>query len=954
MVSKGGTPMTFKHTTSHRWPLLPQMLWPLLVIEVMLLSTVVMWYWHESSSRIHREALGRAELIAQAIEQRAQSTSAIEALNRLAESFAANRDVEEVSVVETSSGAIRNSSIPALVGNSRTGHPHLPTRQHLSHVPPNHLEGVYAGHSFIYIASALFPTGNGGTASKFNILVRINVSQPWHMLWRDITAFALTGGLLVCATILLFYGMLYVHIYHPLLTIRNAMHNFTVGQRNIRLPAMRSSEFHNLAATLQTLLHGQTENELQLTNYTNKMEVMTAEMESARDEALRANLMKSDFLATMSHEIRTPMNGVIGMTDLLLESGLTGKQAHYARTVQQSAESLLSLIDDILDFSKIEAGKIDLEKTPFNLPDLMDGIGNILAAKARDKSLEMVLEVDTSLPAQFVGDPSRLRQVLLNLLGNAIKFTHHGYVMLSVHPAPGAPVGAAFSPGSPFPLVIQVKDTGVGIPPEMQKRVFEKFIQADSSTTRKYGGTGLGLAICQQLIQLMGGTITLESGVNAGTIFTINLSLPLGKQREAPATYPELAGKRILLIDDLPINLTVIQKQLQHLGLEVTTALNAKQALEHTEAATRRHQPFDLVLLDYLMPVQNGEQIATALRKLPHHADTPMVMMSASDGQGYQKRFAELGFSALLSKPLSLDTLAGTLSEALRHEGKPTHPIASLQPIAKGSYKGRRVLVADDNRSNREYIATLLEEMGFTVDEAVNGTEALTKVTSGDPYDLVLMDCEMPELDGRTATRNIRRKLSATDLPILALTGHTDARELDLCRAVGMNDCLAKPLRRTDLETALRTWLPLPAAHANPAQLVGRNILLVEDNRFNREFMTELLTTAGATVYTADNGKESLHALGRHPFIDAVLMDCQMPEMDGYEATEKIRQRQAAGEWPYMPIIALTANAMKGDREKCLAVGMDDYLSKPVNKHLLFATLAEWLTRASPQPTPNG
>lgn len=933
---------------SKAWPLLPQMLWPIIFIEVTLLAIVVAWYTRESYSHIQEDTSNRAELIAQAVEHRGQSTAIVEALNRVAESFAANRDVEEISIIDRTTRTIRNSSNPQIIGQLVSQHPDELVRTQLeSMIKPNTSHGVYGSETYVYVMPTILPpTKHNQRATNGIIMVKLNVMLPWQTLWRDIIAFALTGGLLICATVLFFYGMIYAHIYRPLTIIRATMLKYTAGHRDVAAPPMYSSEFDAVATSMNSMLRKQTENEEQLNSYTNQMELLTMEMEKARDDALHANKMKSEFLATMSHEIRTPMNGVIGMTDLLLDSGLNSKQNHYARTVQQSAEALLSLIDDILDFSKIEAGKIELEKSPFNLTELTENLGDILSVRARDKALELVMHIDPRLPQVFIGDSSRLRQVLVNLLGNAIKFTHHGYVMLSVQINEEG-THTEFTEGQICPLTIRIKDTGVGIPFEMQQRVFEKFVQADSSTTRKFGGTGLGLAICQQLIHLMNGSISVESTLNEGTTFTINLDLPIGKIRRQINNYPELAGKRILVIDDLPINLTVIQKQLEHLDMETSVALNGKQAHELAESANHRGQPFDVFLIDYLMPVQNGEQLGSMLHNIPAYTDTPLVMMSASDGLGYQKRFTDKGFCGLLGKPFSLNTLAETLASALRNET--LLPVTdAARNISKGAYRGKRVLVADDNRSNREYISTLMEEMGFVVDEAVNGAVALKNVTenalNGTHFDLILMDCEMPELDGRTATRNLREKYTADDLPILALTGHTDAQELDICRKSGMNDCLAKPLRRADLEAALRRWLPLPAA-LPVKPLEGRNILLVEDNRFNREFMTELLSAAGATVHTADNGLESLKMFARHPYLDAILMDCQMPEMDGYQATEKIRQRQAAGEWPYIPIIALTANAMKGDREKCLAVGMDDYLAKPVNKQQLFATLQEWLNR---------
>ena len=934
-----------------RMALLPQMLWPVILLEFTLLALVVAWYSHESFQRINQQTETQAELIAQAMEHRGQSSSVQESINRMAENFVSNRNIEEISIVDVTTQNIRNSSNPTLINHPLSSHPDPRIGRELQQLHDYKSHGFYNGNNYVYLMPTVLPstTNNQSTYYKCIIVVELNVIMPWQTLWRDILVFTLAGCILIFTTILLFYGLLYFHIYKPLRSISNTMQRYSHGQRQAEVPTLTSTEFNHVATSMNAMLHQQSEDEEQLSTYAAQMEVLTMDMEKARDDALLANQVKSEFMATMSHEIRTPMNGVIGMTDLLLDSGLNSKQAHYARTVQQSAEALLSLIDDILDFSKIEAGKIELERTTFNITEMFESLGDILAVKARDKALEMVMQIDPTLPQTFVGDPSRLRQILVNLIGNAIKFTHHGYVMLSVQ-VENQPADGLWTEGTICNLTMKIRDTGIGIPEEMQKRVFEKFIQADASTTRQYGGTGLGLAICQQLLALMHGSIKLESRLNEGSTFTISLALPVGQQRNSAAYYPELANKRILVIDDLPINLTVIQGQLENLGMQVTTSLNGKQAKEAADSALRRQTPFDLILIDYLMPVQNGEQVGAILRAIPGYEATPQIMMSASDGQGYQKRFTELGFRALIGKPFSLGTIAETLTDIYRTGNTGEANQESPRTISRNSYLGKRVLVADDNRSNREYISTLLEEMGFTVEEAINGAVALEKVAGGEHFDLILMDCEMPELDGRTATRNIRNKFTAEELPVLALTGHTDVQELELCRTVGMNDCLAKPLRRADLETAVRKWLPLAVTPPKARHLEGRNLLLVEDNRFNQEFMTDLLTAAGATVHTADNGIESLKMLARYPYLDMILMDCQMPEMDGYLATEKIRQRQAAGEWPYIPIIALTANAMKGDREKCLAVGMDDYLTKPVNRQHLFSTLEKWLERPNAPP----
>ncbi len=944
--------MTISHLTSltGRFSLMPQILGPIILAEVLLLAFIVGWYSIHSLERIKEQASSRAEIIAQTFERRSRSETDLATLSRIAESIAANRDVAEITLLDATSQKVLVSNKTVLVGANGLSHPDAYFRAEYPRARSlRQQQGVFRG-SLYYLftpthVASIETSRISLHADRFNglIVTTLDLTDTWRGFRNDLIVFALAGGLLVCITILLIYALLYYFASQPLMFIRHTMQSYTQGQRNITAQPLTSAEFNEVGTSLTTMLTRLTENETQLSTFATQMKNLKEDMQTARDEALHANRMKSEFMATMSHEIRTPMNGVIGMSDLLLESGLSGKQAHYARTVQQSAESLLSLIDDILDFSKIEAGKVELEHTPFHLTALCEGIGDILAVKARDKGLEIVINLDPSLPQMLVGDSARLRQVLVNLVGNAIKFTRQGYVMLSATLAAPVPT-EGWQEGAVCPVLFQVKDTGIGIPPEAQSRVFDKFVQADASTTRKYGGTGLGLAICRQLVSLMGGHIGLESRVNEGSTFTLSLTLPVGPQREVPSTYPHLAGKTVLVVDDLPVNLTVIASQLSQLGIRSRGMLNAKQALDEAQSAATRKQPYDLVLIDYLLPGRSGEQLGTDLRALPAYAHTPLVMMTATDSQGYQRRFAEQGFAALLSKPFGLNILAETLTEAL--SGNSYSPLSTQPTLTRGCYQGKRALVADDNRSNREYIAALLQEMGFEVTEAGTGIEAIAAVTqataSNKPIHIALLDCEMPELDGRTATRTLRESFTPAELPILALTGHTEASELQSCMAAGMNACLAKPLRKPELDTALLQWLPPQTEESHP--LEGRTIMLVEDNRFNREYLTELLTGCGATVHTAENGLECLRVLGNHPYIDSILMDCQMPEMDGYQATERIRERQAQGEWTYIPIIALTANAMKGDREKCLAVGMDDYLSKPVNRKQLLTTLEHWFT----------
>ena len=939
-----------------RFSLLPQVLGPIILAEVILLAFIVGWYAVHSQERIKAQAASRAEIIAQTFERRSRNETEQSILTRVAESIAANRDVAELTLIDSVTQKVMVSNKGMLKGMNGMTHPDAGFRAEFAHARNLHRQsGVFRGELY-YLFTPTYVAASEHTLTNLNgnlfngiIVTTLDLTDTWRGFRNDILVFTLAGGLLVCITILLIYGLLYYFVAMPLMHIRQTMQNITLGLRNIATPPLSSTEFNEVATSLNTMLRRLTENEHQLNSFASQMKSLKEDMQIARDEALHANRMKSEFMATMSHEIRTPMNGVIGMSDLLLESGLTGKQAHYARTVQQSAESLLSLIDDILDFSKIEAGKIELEHAAFNLTNLCEGIGDILAVKARDKGLEIVINIDPNLPQTLVGDAARLRQVLVNLLGNAVKFTRQGYVMLSATPEQPAPENG-WHEGQACPVLFQVKDTGIGIAPEAQARVFDKFVQADASTTRQYGGTGLGLAICRQLVGLMGGHIGLESRLNEGSTFSLPITLPVGPVREVPSFNPHLTGKNVLVVDDLPINLTVISSQLSQLGIRSRGVLNAKQALEEAQSSITRKQLYDLILVDYLLPGRSGEQLGTDLRALPAYAHIPLVMMTATDSQGYQRRFAEQGFAALLSKPFGLGILAETLTEAL--SGNAFSPLSTQSALTRGCYKGKRALVADDNRSNREYITALMQDMGFEVLEAATGLEAVTAIMqasgSSAPVHIALLDCEMPELDGRAATRTLRESFTPAELPILALTGHTEATELQACTAAGMNACLAKPLRKPELDSALLQWLPAKTEEAQP--LEGRTILLVEDNRFNREYLTELLTGCGATVHTAENGLECLRVLGNHPYIESILMDCQMPEMDGYQATERIRERQAQGEWAYIPIIALTANAMKGDREKCLAVGMDDYLTKPVNRKQLLTTLEQWFTTPISSP----
>ncbi|MFN9778892.1 MAG: response regulator [Alphaproteobacteria bacterium] len=944
-------------------------LWTLLAGSVTLAATLLAMYNH-FSEQARTAVEHRAAALANAVDASASILGESPQLQRLLQGLGADADIHAMVIIEQATGRILASTDQSLVGT--TASPAL--QREIPALPTS--PGAFTGKA----ASALREDGfmhalplnvrdAGGTLKPSLILVKARTDNIHAEAIAGMTRPGTIMMMGMLLTLALYVLMLHTSILKPLTRMQQAIRRFSRGDTQVRVPPLPRNEVGQLGEKLNHLLDGVVEARA-------RVELQNRELLVAKEEADRANNMKSDFLATISHEIRTPLNGIIGMAQLLTLGNLPPKQAQFSRVILTSAETLLTMINDILDLSKIEAGKVSLETVTFSLQKVLAEAADLVAPKSREKKIAMLLRIAPDVADVVKGDPHRLRQVVLNLASNAVKFTSQGHVCISV-------IRAGTSESGEQRVKVSVWDTGIGIAPEVQKRLFTKFTQADSSTTRTHGGTGLGLSICHQLVTLMQGEIGVNSKLGEGSEFWFELDLPEDRA-VAPVAAParELAKPdpvRVLVLEGIEDGRTIAAECIAHAGgrcFAVADTLSALRLLRPLDAS--QTQIDVVVVAETMLSAARADGVLQVAEDL----GLPMVLWSNALEIDARELPPGLDLKAVVPRPSLPQKLIGAIAAAMRSRRAPPPPLPARETpgniVPTEAFRNRRILVVDDNRNQQVLISRFLEMLGSYVAVADDGRAGIETWETGG-FDIIVMDCQMPGMNGFDATKAIRQKEQEKGLsriPIVALTAHVMRGDRDRCLNAGMDDYLTKPMNFENVKRVLAHHLSrVPAASQPPAQaadqakaapvanangIAGANtapapvdhaparlfrdpaILVVEDSEVNCEVAIAMLEMMGCRVVIARSGKAALELCRGHRF-DAILMDVQMPEMDGCDTAIRLRQMFGAGEAQACPIIAMTANTRKSDRGRCAASGMEAYVEKPIDQRGLARTLRQWL-----------